>query len=412
MSSKNATMSCTTLVAVCKVLPAERAVLVRGDHGIGKSAIIGRAMAKHFNLHLLDFRLGQRTPGDIIGMPDPDKEKGVTRFLPPEELELATRAPCLLFFDELNRAVDEVLQAVFQICLDRKLPNGKMLHPETRVYAAINAAAVYTVTRLDPALLDRFFISDLEISAPEWLVWARGEGNILPTICDYVGTHHEALKPAAKCEPDSVQPTPRSWEFTSTCLRTANLADKPDEPLFFSLCVGFVGVEVATAFTKFAKEAAADRISGKDVLKRYTKDPVGTEEYRRVWRNADQKECSKIEPREVGKLQAKVRQLPTDGLNDLIDQVGKEVCAMKVLPTAAQGEAMGRNLRAFCDDLPSELRLSLWAALTANGTEGVELAKWWHPWIAPSIVTGAFHVPVGEEGIGVNPDIPGSLSVS
>ena len=43
-------------------------VLIRGDHGIGKSQIV-KQLGAQFNLPIIDKRLSQLTEGDIIGLP-------------------------------------------------------------------------------------------------------------------------------------------------------------------------------------------------------------------------------------------------------------------------------------------------------------------------------------------------------
>ena len=410
MSSTNAIVKTGTLIAMCRRLRPSRSVLIRGNHGIGKSAIV-RQISKHFGLHLIDFRLGQRTPGDVIGMPD--LSNGVTVFRPPAELLRATKEACLLFFDELNRACDEVLQAVFQICLDRKLPDGTPLHPDTRVYAAINSAAVYNVGRLDPALLDRFAVCDLVAEAKDWIEWARRPvdhpeegGGICDVMVSFIAANQEMLFPAAKCEPESVQPSPRSWHALHEDLGHAGLLDSADDPLFYALSVASLGVEVATAWTKFA-QSVDNRVTGQDVLDRYSADPTGeTFDYVLSWNDQQGRPQSRTETWKVGRLQAKVRKMPVDARLSLVESVGKAVCAMTGPGTEAQAE----NLRRFCADLDPELKVNLWAALTANGVDDVDTAKWWHPAIAEDIVTGGFNVPVGEPGIGVNPNIPSVLA--
>ena len=158
-------MSIKTFLTVSEVLPVETSILIRGPHGIGKSQVV-RQVAKHFNLPVVDRRLSQMTEGDMIGLPSTDGE--VTRFNPPDWYKNACTKPICLFLDELNRATPEVMQAAFQIVLDREL-NGWKLHPETRVYAAINHSAAYTVNEMDPALLDRFWTIDLEPTVEDWL---------------------------------------------------------------------------------------------------------------------------------------------------------------------------------------------------------------------------------------------------
>ena len=114
------TMSIKTFLSVANVLPGTTSVLLRGPHGIGKSQVV-RKVAEGFGLEVIDRRLSQMTEGDMIGLPSTDGE--VTRFNPPEWFKRACVAPVALFLDELNRATPEVMQAAFQVVLDREL-NG------------------------------------------------------------------------------------------------------------------------------------------------------------------------------------------------------------------------------------------------------------------------------------------------
>jgi hypothetical protein len=417
MATKNATLSVTNIVAAMQALPASQSVMIRGDRGIGKSSILGKQMAHWLGEKLgrsgpvptLDYRLGQRTPGDVIGMPV--IKDGTTVFAPPAEMKRACHEPCVMFFDELNRGQDEVMQAVFQVCLDRVLPDGTPLHPETRVYAAINLGGPFTVQRLDPALLDRFWTADMLLKPEEWLAWARGPGKILPVVCDFIAANPTCLFPADRHEPDSVQPTPRSWEFVSTALRTAGVADGSTDPLFYALTVGFVGNEVASTFVRFAGESAAKRVTGKDVLTRYSADPSGTYEY--AWETRDKAGATHQHrvTRPLGKVQATVRGMSADGLNDLIEQVGSEVSKMMGPPPADQLPVWGTNLQWFCEDLPAELRMLLWAKCSAGGADAPDAALWYAEHLAPGIIEGALGVPLGEEGIGVAPNIPSGMNV-
>jgi len=402
----NATMKVPTLTAMCKRMRTNRSVMLRGNHGIGKSAIVA-TLARFFKLRLLDFRLGQRTPGDIIGLPFQDGI--VTKFLPPEELKLACTEACLVFFDEMNRAPDEVIQAVFQICLDRRLPDGTPLHKDTRVYAAINIAATYSVNRLDPALLDRFAIADLDADPQDWLAWARrakdhseGGGAVDPVVCDFIAAHGDMLFPAPKCEPESVQPSPRSWAALNDDLVHADVIDKPADPIFYAMCVSTLGVEVATAFVAFAK-SVDNRVSALDVLDRFSSDPTGkVHEYRLKFGTQKGVDDERIEKWPIGAVMDKVMRMPRERQLGVLEEVAKFVRAMKAPGTKEQAE----NFRRFVGILDPEVRVSVWSALTSEGIENEEVVRWWHPAIAENIVTGTFGVPVGEKGVGVAPKIP------
>src|SRR5579863_4412898 len=164
-------MNFKNLIASCKLLPQDISVLIRGDHGIGKSQVVF-ALGQHFGLPVIDRRLSQLDSGDILGLPK--LENNVTKFMPPDWVMRACTEPVVLFLDEINRAVPEVMQAAFQLVLDRQL-SGHKLHEGTRVYAAVNTNARYQTNEMDPALLDRFWAIDLEPTDDDWYAWAMEE---------------------------------------------------------------------------------------------------------------------------------------------------------------------------------------------------------------------------------------------
>ena len=161
-------MDIKTFISVVSKLPEDISVLAKGPTGIGKSHIFHQ-IGKEVGLPVIDRRLSQMTEGDIIGLPE--LVDGVTRFAPVDWLIRACKEPVVLFFDELNRATVEVQQCAFQIVLDREL-NGHKLHPQTRVYAAVNEGSEYQVVDMDPALLRRFWSAELEPTTEDWLNWA------------------------------------------------------------------------------------------------------------------------------------------------------------------------------------------------------------------------------------------------
>ena len=134
-------MNIKTFVSVISQLPPHIAVLAKGPTGIGKSHIV-KQIGDKLNMEVIDRRLSTMTEGDIIGLPE--LKDGTTRFAPVDWYLKACNEPVILFFDELNRATNELQQCAFQIVLDREL-NGHKLHPETRIYTAINEGSEYQV---------------------------------------------------------------------------------------------------------------------------------------------------------------------------------------------------------------------------------------------------------------------------
>lgn len=407
-------MSIKTFKNVAAKMPPWVSMLLRANHGVGKSKVVRqvsatvrkdliekikegvtlrlrdgdvvelaqfRALAAEKNFFpVVDRRLSQMTEGDMVGLPSTDGE--VTRFNPPDWYKKACNTPCVLFLDEINRATPEVMQAAFQIVLDRELQGWK-LHPLTRVYAAVNTGAAYTVNEMDPALLDRFFTIDLDPSVEEFLAWARDTdpvqgGNLNPVIPDFIQTTKRPggenwLYAPKNAEPGGVHPSPRSWEMVNSALTFAGIVEDPTNELFYHMTMGFVGVEAAIAFREFAKNHDS-RVTGHELVNKYHEPSV----------------------------QAKVKRLGQGRQNDIVEKVASYV----IQEVQKLNERQGENLKNLMKDLPDELRISLWSKLTSQGIDKIDLAKSVHKYCA-ELVLGVFGVPMGEAGIGVVPNIPG-----
>lgn len=328
-------ISVKTFLEVAPVLPADTSILLRGDHGIGKSQVVRQAAAA-LGLKLIDRRLSQMSEGDVIGLPSTDGD--VTRFNPVNWYVEACRHPRALFLDEINRATPEVMQAAFQIVLDREL-NGMKLHPETRVFAAINSSAAYTVNEMDPALLDRFWTVDLNPTVEDWTTWARG--NLPDVVVDFIAQNEKWLDTPKNIDPGKVSTSRRSWERLSRALVAAGIADKPEAPHFYPICMGYVGVEATIDFMAFARSVEG-RFTGEQIINDY----------------------ASVRPR-LKKLRSQ------DRWNVALDKAGEYVTANLTNLTSAQEQ----NLKDFATDLSAELRIALWGKLTSAGVEKIDLAK-------------------------------------
>ena len=251
-------MDIKTFNNVAPRLPAEIAVLIQGPTGIGKSYLV-KDIAAGLELPVVDRRLSQMSEGDMVGLPE--LVDGTTRFCPPDWYARACNEPVVLFMDELNRATPEVIQAAFQIVLDREL-NGHKLHPETRVFAAVNVGAEYEVNEMDPALLRRFWSIELEPTHADFIDWA--EGKLAPVIVDFIRQHEEHLRPTKATEPGKVAPNPASWERLDKSLKHMGEVERPSD-VWFPVALGMVGVEAAISLVEFAKNWE-NEVSAEDVL--------------------------------------------------------------------------------------------------------------------------------------------------
>ena len=197
-------MDIKTFKTIVPKLPSHIAVLVTGATGVGKSDIFHQ-IADTLGMEIIDRRLSQMTEGDIIGLPS--LEGGVTQFIPVEWIKTASERPVCLFLDEINRATVEVQQCAFQLVLDREL-NGVKLHPQTRVFAAINEGGNYQVNDMGPALIRRFWKVDLSPTVEDWITWAKGKEAVEDIVIDFIDNNHQHLNHIGEFESGKVYPNP------------------------------------------------------------------------------------------------------------------------------------------------------------------------------------------------------------
>ena len=336
-------MDATTLVKVMNAFPASQAILIRGDHGVGKSQLIHQLAASK-GKELIDVRASTMQEGDAVGYPDIDriKETGVASFALPSWYVRACKEGVILFLDELNRGLVGVLNGMFQVVLDRELGNGPdgkpmRLHPDTQVIAAVNWGNDYTVNEMDPALLSRFYVAEFKPTTQDWILWAKGPGGIDEVIVDFIGQHPNHLRPTKAVEPGKVAPNQRSWSMLDRVLKHngISLADHGGNPpeLLYPFAMGFVGVEAAASLVDFVKNYASV-ITAEDVLDKWKK------------------------------VKEKVELLPTE----------KKLAIIEKLKDHCKGNKWDlhqvANLKGFFDTLTGECKMSLYNGVLASGNTG------------------------------------------
>jgi len=297
-------------------------ILLRGRHGIGKSQVVYQ-LAASLERPVVERRASQMTEGDLVGLPDnTDKEIGgmrATTFNPPDWFLTAVAEPVVLFFDEVDRAVPEVRQGLFELMDSRKL-NGISIHPDTVVVAAINGGehgSQYQVHEMDPAELDRYTVFDVEPTVEDWLAW--GKDNVAVAIWDFINNNRTHLEHAGDFEPNKVYPSRRSWDrLSSTADAAGLLKPKGDLDNLFTLATAFVGFEAA--------------VSLRDFVANYTK--VVTPEMIIDDGNIVNDHCALIEKMEAA------------------DSLGEELSAEQL-----------DNLSEYFKSLPSEAAMKLWSVV-------------------------------------------------
>ena len=283
-------MDIKTFQNVAHRLPAEMAILMRGPTGVGKS-FLGKAIAEGEGKPFIDVRLSVMSEGDVAGYPDLEgmKKNGIMTMCMPSWFMRAVKEPVVLMLDVMNRALPGVQQSAFQLVLDRELGNDEdgvpyKLHPETRIIAAVNHGAEYDVNDMDPALLRRFWVCDIEPTSADWIEWAN-ENGIDAVMIDFIRQNPAHLRvDPTQVEPGTVAPNPASWHRLADSLEhcgwsPSDIAGKELPGGFYPMMTGFIGVEAAIAFADFVKNyekniTAEDILNGKVTAKELEDAPA------------------------------------------------------------------------------------------------------------------------------------------
>lgn len=407
------TMKFSQALDVLPRLSPKVAVLIRGEHGIGKSSIVKllqKVAIKRFAeknngaevaYPLLDKRIGQMTEGDMMGLPKIVEINGteVTSYRAPDFIRVACEEASFLFLDELNRASREVQNIGFQLCLDRETSNGAKLHPQTYVYAAINTGAMYQVNRMDPALLDRFFVIDLLFDEDEWLQHAREEG-LASTWLDFLTGERNWIGVMGNANPNEKGTSPRSafrcGEELAELLREGDArrgaaytgpSGQAAVDAFYErnvikhIVAGFMGTECSSAFDGYLKELSASTktITGEEVFENYVD------------------------------LRNHIDLTRPDVMTAVVDKwLAYTEHNIKSVKDMTVTERQGENFAAILRDLPKDHRVPFYQKLLAYGMPRVDFLKAVHPY-GVALLLEVFGTVPGEDGIGMLPTNPGAV---
>ena len=150
--------------------------MIHGSPGIGKSDIV-KTLADKVGLKLIDLRLAQCDPTDLLGFPVTSGKKA--GYLPMDTFPLDTDTPpdgyngWLLFLDELTSASIAVQAAAYRLILDRQV-GQYTLHPDCYIVGAGNLATDKAiVNRMSTALQSRMAHLELQLDHNSWYEWAE-----------------------------------------------------------------------------------------------------------------------------------------------------------------------------------------------------------------------------------------------
>lgn len=248
-----------------------------GHHGIGKSQSI-KQFADANDLEFIDLRLSQMEAGDLLGLAEFERDKDgkavATKFMRPSWFPTDPNSKGILFLDEINRARRDVLQAVFQLVLDRKIHEYCLPEKWAVVCAQNPNSENYIVTDIsDAAFIDRFCLIKLAPSKQEFFGYCRRkkfDEQLLQFLSDQPALLQGELEAFDLSE---VKPSRRSWEMVNRLIEL-----KTPVHILRELSQGLVGTTASTALMKALSESDKP-INAYDILDSYEKFAKKIKEY-------------------------------------------------------------------------------------------------------------------------------------
>lgn len=193
---------------------------IKGSPGIGKTAII-HEFAKEYRLKVMDIRLGQSDPTDLLGFPRIENGRAV--YAAPADIPIEGDSlpdgyeGWVLFLDEMNAAPKAVQAAAYKT-IDRMVGQSK-IHPRVFIVAAGNKDTDGAIVNtMSSATISRIINIEMVASLVDWTKWAMSAG-IDSRIISFVNWKKELFY---KFNPANLResfPCPRTWHNVSKYIK-------------------------------------------------------------------------------------------------------------------------------------------------------------------------------------------------
>lgn len=220
---------------VNKMCRAGLVPMIHGSPALGKSAV-AKMIAKKNNLKLIDLRLSQCEPTDLLGLPAINALLQRSGYLPMETFPLAGDAlplneegvpynGWLLFLDEFNSAERQTQAAAYKVVLDRMIGMFDM-HDKVFPLCAGNLETDGAIVEpMSTAMQSRLCHIEVRPDAKEWCEWAISVGidNRLVSFIEYMPGHVYSFKPDHN---DRTYSSPRTLEFADKWLKNFPITDE------------------------------------------------------------------------------------------------------------------------------------------------------------------------------------------
>lgn len=235
--------------------------MMMGSPAVGKSSIVHQ-IAADYKLKVIDLRLSQCDPTDLLGFPSigttGQHSKARSGYVPMETFPLeGDTVPegyngWLLFLDEFNSASPSVQAAAYKLVLDRMV-GSHHLHKNVAIVCAGNLETDNAIVEpMSTALQSRLVHLELVVDAQEWVNWATSN-NIDHRITSYINFKPGSLYTFRPDHTEYTYASPRTWAFANQVLNVVDL----DSPHLLPMLAGTISEGVAREFLSFCKHFEA-----------------------------------------------------------------------------------------------------------------------------------------------------------
>lgn len=244
--------------------------MLHGSPATSKSSIV-KSIAEDANFDLIDLRLSQCDPTDLLGLPHFFNGRAAYNpfdIFPIEGDELPEgKSGWLLFLDEFNSCSRATQAAAYKITLDRMVGQHK-LHPKVKVVLAGNLMTDNAiVNEMSTAMQSRLVHLEVQMNKEDWIEWAI-DNEIDTRVITFIEYRPALLNKFDPDHNDKTYPCARTWEFTSRLIKGQNLERK-----ILPLIQGTLGEGTGLEFYNFT-QLKDELPSLKDVLDNPTETPV------------------------------------------------------------------------------------------------------------------------------------------
>ena len=205
---------------ITKYIKAHLVPMLVGSPGCGKSQII-HSIAKEYNLKVIDLRLSQCDPCDLLGFPTVEGDKAgykpMNTFPVEGDAIPEGYSGWLLFLDEFNGAPPSVQAAAYKLVLDRMVGIYN-LHKNVAICCAGNLETDNAIVQpMSTALQSRMVHLELVVDAEEWVDHAAEQGWD-HRLTSWINFKPGMLYTFKADHTDVTYACPRTYEFTNRIL--------------------------------------------------------------------------------------------------------------------------------------------------------------------------------------------------